>query len=257
METKKFISWNINGIRAILKKGFLEWLYKEKPFILALQETKARAEQLDKKILNPDGYQSFWSKPERPGYSGTAVFTRLKPLRVFYNLGIKKFDTEGRVVILEFDDFYFMSVYFPNGGMSNERLKYKLEFYGAFLKFTDTLYKKNKTLVICGDFNTAHKEIDLARPKENQDVSGFMPIERKWIDKYLSWGLVDTFRHFDKSPQKYTWWDYKSYARRRNVGWRIDYFMVDKKSILRVKNAFILPKVMGSDHCPVGIEFKI
>jgi exodeoxyribonuclease-3 len=257
MKIQKLISWNVNGIRAILKKGFLEWLKKEKPHILALQETKARQEQLDEKILNPDGYDTFWAKPDRPGYSGAAVFSKEKPISVSYGFGIKKFDIEGRVVMLEFEDFYLLNVYFPNGGMSNERLKYKLEFYGAFLKFIGILRKKGKTLVICGDFNTAHKEIDLARPKENEHISGFMPIERKWIDRFLEWGLVDTFRHFNKAAKNYTWWDYKSRARERNVGWRIDYFMIDKKSMPRVKNAFIMPKVMGSDHCPVGISFEM
>jgi exodeoxyribonuclease-3 len=255
MVTKKMLSWNVNGIRAILKKGFLEWVKKENPYLLGLQETKAWPEQLDEKTLEPDGYHTFWAKAHRKGYSGAAVFSKDKPLSVKYGFGAEKFDKEGRVVILEFADFYFLNIYFPNGGMSPERLNYKLKFYDAFLKFIDRLYKKGKTIIVCGDFNTAHTEIDLARPKENEDVSGFMPAERKWIDKFINWGLVDTFRKFNNKPKNYTWWDYKSRARQRNVGWRIDYFMVDKKSIMRVKDAFIMPKVMGSDHCPVGIKF--
>ena len=257
MKTKRLISWNVNGVRAILKKGFLNWLQKENPDILGLQETKADKEQLNEDVLNPHGYHTFWTKPERKGYSGSAVFTKEKPLSVEYGFGIKEFDKEGRTVVLEFENFYFLNIYFPNGGMGDERLKYKLRFYGAFLKFIDTLYKKGKTLVICGDFNTAHKEIDLARPKQNEDVSGFMPIERKWIDKFLGWGLVDTFRHFNKEPKNYTWWDYKTRARERNVGWRIDYFMLDKKSIERLKDASIMNKVHGSDHCPIAIKLVV
>lgn len=248
----KILSWNVNGIRAVQKKGFLEWIGKESPDILCLQETKAMPEQLDEELLNPAGYTSYWNHPERKGYAGVAVYTREKPENVETDFGPDKFDTEGRALFLHYKDFILMNLYYPNGGSGPVRLKYKLDFYDAFLEYADSL--KNRKLVICGDVNTAHKEIDLARPKQNEMVSGFLPEERAWLDKLVSHGYIDTFREFNQEGGNYSWWDYKTRSRERNVGWRIDYFFVTKKIMPRVKNAFIMTEVTGSDHCPVGIE---
>jgi exodeoxyribonuclease-3 len=250
----KILSWNVNGIRSAAEKGFLKWLKKEKPDILCLQETKAYPDQLSKSISSPVGYTTYWNNPVKKGYAGVAVFSKKKPVSVKKDFSVKTFNTEGRVLCLEFRNFTLINVYFPNGRMGPDRLKYKLFFYDRFLKFVDGL--KNRNLVICGDFNTAHKEIDLARPKENKMFSGFLPIERKWMDKFISHGYVDIFRRFNSRHGQYTYWDYKSRARQRNVGWRIDYFFATEKFVPKVRDAFIMPEVMGSDHCPVGIEIK-
>ena len=256
MKEIKILCWNVNGIRALKGKGFLDWLYRESPDILCLQETKAHAEQLDKDLLEPEGYQSYWNYPERKGYSGVAIFTREKPLSVQYDFGAAGLDVEGRVLITEHPGFILFNIYFPNGKKDETRLKYKMDFYDVFLQFADSLKEEGKRLVACGDFNTAHKEMDLARPKENSKISGFLPEERAWIDKFISHGYVDAFRHFNQEPNQYTWWDMKTGARERNVGWRLDYFLVSKNIIPSVSEAFIMPEVMGSDHCPVGIILK-
>ena len=257
MKEIELLCWNVNGIRAVKRKGFLEWLYRESPDILCLQETKASPEQLDEDLRQPQGYHVYWDYPERKGYSGVATFTREKPLRVQNGLGVKEFDIEGRVIITEYPGFVLLNVYFPNGKKDSARLKYKMDFYDTFLDFIDRLKAKGEKLVICGDFNTAHKEIDLARPKENEKVSGFLPIERAWMDKLVAHGYVDTFRHFNKEPNQYTWWDLKSKARERNVGWRLDYFFVSESLLESVSKAFIMSEVTASDHCPVGIVLKI
>jgi len=252
----KLLSWNVNGIRAVYKKGFLDWFKKEKPDILCLQETKAMKEQLSDDLLNVNGYTSYFSSAERKGYSGTATYTKFDPLKVSNGIGIKKFDNEGRFLITEFDEFILFNIYFPNGKAKKERLQYKMDFYETFLKHLKKLLKQDKKIVICGDVNTAHKEIDLARPKENEKISGFLPEEREWIDKLLKTGFIDTLRVFNQKPEQYTWWDMMTRARDRNVGWRIDYFFISENVKDNLKKAFILPEVMGSDHCPVGIELK-
>ena len=256
MKEIKILSWNVNGIRAVQGKGFLEWLRRESPDILCLQETKAHPEQLGKDLKEPEGYYTYWDYPERKGYSGVATFTREEPLKVQYGFGIAGFDTEGRVVITEYPEFILFNIYFPNGKKDESRLRYKMDFYEVLLQFVESLKPKYENLVICGDFNTAHQEIDLARPKENEKISGFLPEERAWIDKFVAHGYIDTFRHFNKEPNQYTWWDFKTRARERNVGWRLDYFFVSEKLLPSVANAFILPEVTGSDHCPVGIMLK-
>lgn len=256
MKETKILSWNVNGIRAVKGKGFLEWMSGESPDILCLQETKAQPEQLDKELLEPEGYRTYWNYPERKGYAGVAIFTREEPLLVQYDLGHTDFDIEGRVVRTEYPGFILLNIYFPNGKKDDIRLKYKMDFYDAFLRLADSLLAKGKKLVICGDYNTAHTEIDLARPKENEKMSGFLPKERAWLDKFISHGYVDTFRHFNKEPNQYSYWDMKSGARARNVGWRIDYFFVSENLLSSVVKAFILPEVTGSDHCPVGIILK-
>lgn len=254
---KKFttiLSWNVNGIRAVSRKGFSDWLAKVSPDVLCLQETKAHVEQLTPEVLHPNGYEAIWASGERKGYSGTAVFTKIAPRMSMTKFEHRWLDEEGRVVMVEYDDFYLFNVYFPNGGSGPVRLKYKLNFYDKFLAYIETYRKKGKHVVVTGDFNTAHFEIDLARPKENVKNSGFMPIERKRLDDWVNAGYVDTFRLFHKEGQQYSYWDQKTRARDRNVGWRIDYFWANKEFIPHVKDAFIMPDVLGSDHCPVGIK---
>ena len=256
MGQTRILCWNVNGIRAVLKKGFLEWLYRESPDILCLQETKAHPDQLGADLKEPEGYHTFWNYPERKGYSGVVIYTKEAPKRVQYDFGIQDFDLEGRVVIAEYPAFVLFNIYFPNGKKDETRLRYKMDFYDAFLDFADRLQKEGKKLVVCGDYNTAHMEIDLARPKENSKVSGFLPEERAWLDKFVAHGFVDVFRKFHPEPQQYTWWDMKSGARARNVGWRIDYFFVSENLLPAVTEAFIMPEVTGSDHCPLGISLN-
>jgi exodeoxyribonuclease III len=254
MKKVKIISWNVNGIRAVYKKGFLDWLKKEKPDILCVQETKAHEEQLPEDLKNVNGYHSYFCSGERKGYSGVATYTKDEPISIKRGFGLNEFDNEGRILITEYPAFHLFNIYFPNGKASPERLKYKMDFYDAFLKYANKLKKQGKKVIVCGDVNTAHKEIDIARPKENEKISGFLPEERAWIDKLIEYGFVDTFRMFNQEPKNYTWWDMVTRARERNVGWRIDYFFVSDNMKDQIKNAFILSDVMGSDHCPIGIE---
>ena len=253
----KVLSWNVNGIRAVDRKGFFQWFTKEKPDIICLQEIKAQKEQLPSHLRNTPNYHLYINSAEKKGYSGVATYTKLKPLVVKMGFGIEKFDREGRILITEYSRFILFNIYFPNGKKNQERLDYKLDFYDTFLAYADNLKAKGKNVVVCGDFNTAHKEIDLARPKENEKISGFLPIERAWIDTFIDHGYIDTFREFNKQSEQYSWWDMKTRARERNVGWRIDYFFVNKEFMKYVKNAFILQDVLGSDHCPIGIEIEV
>ena len=250
----KALSWNVNGLRAVHRKGFLEWFTKEDLDILCLQETKLNEEQIPDDVLEVAGYQKFFSSAERKGYSGVALFTKLAPESVSYGFGISEFDSEGRILIADYGKFVLFNIYFPNGRSRADRLKYKMDFYDAFLEFAERTRQQGKNIVVCGDLNTAHKEIDLARPQANQKISGFLPEERAWIDQLVAKGYVDTLRIFDDRPEQYSYWDQMSKARDRNIGWRIDYFFVDQDFVPNVSNAFILPDVMGSDHCPVGIE---
>jgi exodeoxyribonuclease III len=254
-KTIKLLSWNVNGIRAACKKGFSDWLASESHDALCIQETKAKVDQLHSDVVRPRGYYSYWYSASKGGYSGVAVFCKDEPRAVETGLGIQRFDEEGRLIRLDFDDFTLFNVYFPNGKASAERLKFKLDFYEEFLKQIEELRKLSKRLIFTGDINTAHREIDLARPKENEKVSGFLPVEREWIDRVISKGYVDTFRHIHPDSVQYSWWDLKTRARERNVGWRIDYVFVSPEMLESVKGAFILSEVLGSDHCPVGIEF--
>ncbi len=253
----RLLSWNVNGIRAADKKGLYTWLSQDQPDVLCLQEIKALPEQLPPHLRNTPHYHVHINSAERKGYSGVATYTKSKPLEIKTGFGIEKFDAEGRILITEFSQFTLFNIYFPNGKKNQERLDYKLDFYDTFLAYADNVKVQGKNIVVCGDFNTAHQEIDLARPKENAKVSGFLPIERAWVDTFIDHGYVDTFRHFHKEPNHYSWWDLKTGARERNVGWRIDYFFVNKEFLPMVTKAFILPEVMGSDHCPVGIELKV
>ncbi|HKI79418.1 MAG TPA: exodeoxyribonuclease III [Ignavibacteriaceae bacterium] len=254
MSKIRILSWNINGLRAVHKKGFLDWFKKDEPDILCLQETKSQEEQLPDEVRNVDGYHSYFSSAVKKGYSGVAIYTKEKPLSVKKGFGIERFDSEGRILIAEYKNFTLINIYYPNGKAREERLRYKMDFYDAFLEFANKLKKKGKNLIICGDVNTAHKEIDLARPKANEKVSGFLPEEREWMDKFFANGYLDTFRMFNQEPENYTWWDVISRARDRNVGWRIDYFFISESLKEKIKDAFIMSDVMGSDHCPIGIE---
>jgi len=257
MKNLRILSWNVNGLRAVHKKGFLDWFLTERPDILCLQETKAAEDQVPQDLKDVEGYYSYFASAERKGYSGAATYAATEPETVSTGFGVKRFDAEGRTLAADFGDFVLFNVYFPNGKASAERLEYKMDFYDAFLKHVNGLRKAGRNVIVCGDVNTAHKEIDLTRPKENQRVSGFLPEERAWIDRFLASGFVDTFRMFNGEPGQYTWWDYKTRARDRNVGWRLDYFFVSESLRDRVKDTFILSDVMGSDHCPVGIELAI
>jgi exodeoxyribonuclease-3 len=249
----RLISWNVNGLRAVADKGFLDILRDLDPDVIALQEIKAQPDQLSEAIKNPDGYHAYWHPAEKKGYAGVCTYTRKQPLNVTVGLGIAEHDREGRVLTLEFDDCYLVNAYFPNAQHGLTRLDYKIKFNNDLLAYLDRL-SKTKTVTVCGDFNVAHKEIDLANPKANVKNPGFTPEERAWMDRFLAAGWVDTFRMFNQEPEQYTWWSYRFNARARNIGWRIDYFCVDTGSKGKVKNAAILKEIMGSDHCPVSLE---
>jgi len=253
----KILSWNVNGLRAIVKKDKWNQLFELDPDIFCLQETKAHPEQLPEEIRKPKGYHAYFDHSKmRKGYSGVAIYSKIKPEKVEYSIGNPELDKEGRMIIAYFKDFVLLNGYFPNGGEDPARLKYKLEFYDQFLKFIEKLRKQDKKVIFCGDVNTAHNEIDLARPKENSDHTGFLRIERDWLDKVVSKGYIDTFRHLYPEKIKYSWWDMKTFARERNVGWRIDYFFVSSDLKNKIKKADILNDVFGSDHCPVTLELK-
>lgn len=250
----KIYSWNVNGIRAIQKKGFLEWMEKEAPDILCIQETKVQLHQINEDLSKVNGYEAYWSCAERKGYSGVAVYTKFKPISVQYGIGIERFDSEGRILVLEYDSFILLNIYFPNGQKNEERLQYKLAFYDAILEYCEELKNQGKKLVITGDYNTAHQAIDLKNPKENQNYSGFLPIERAWIDKFIQHGYIDVFRYLYPDKIEYTWWSYRFKARERNAGWRIDYHFVSDNFIKDIKDIEIRSDIMGSDHCPVVLE---
>ena len=253
----KIACWNVNGIRSIVKKGFYDWLTREKPDILCLQETKVSPEDIPAELISPDGYHTYWNAPQKKGYAGVAVWSREKPVEILKDFGKPEFDVEGRALIYKHSAFTLFNIYFPNGKASPERLKFKMDFYDAFLEYVEPLRKKGQKLIICGDVNTAHNEIDIARPKENSKSSGFLPMERAWMDKFISRGYVDTFRHFHKDSVEYSYWDIKTNARARNVGWRIDYFFVTENLINRVAKSVILSDVTGSDHCPIELVINI
>ncbi|WFN37723.1 exodeoxyribonuclease III [Methanomicrobium antiquum] len=257
MTSKKIISWNVNGIRAVAKKGFLDFISSESPDILCIQETKAQEDQLTSAIRHPKGYYSYFSSAEKKGYSGVAVYTKDEPISIRKGFENPEFNNEGRILILEYSEFYLFNIYFPNGKMSKERLDYKMKFYDECLLEVEKLHKSGNNVIICGDVNTAHKEIDLARPAENSKISGFLPQERDWIDRLLDSGFLDTFRIFTKEPGYYSWWDLKSKARDRNVGWRIDYFFANKEVKEKIKDASIMSHIYGSDHSPVLLEIDI
>lgn len=252
----KIISWNINGIRAVAKKGFKEFLNSENPDILCLQEVKISSADRAEIEFDFASYEEYWNSAQRPGYSGTAILVRsgLRGIEAVTNgFGLEEFDTEGRVQTLEINNFYLLNVYFPNANRELSRLPYRLEFNEALLKYIKKL-EKDKPVVVTGDFNVAHEEIDLARPKENEGSAGFTEEERAWFKKFLRSGFIDTFRELNGQKVQYSWWTWRAAARARNIGWRIDYFCASAKLKKTLKKAYILDKIMGSDHAPVGLE---
>ena len=254
----KITTWNVNGLRAALIKGAGDWIRSYSPEVFCLQEIKARPDQLTAKQMGSfDGFHDFWNPAQRPGYSGVVTFTAQEPLETELGLGEERFDVEGRVVRSRFEDFLLYNIYFPNGQRGHERLTYKLDFYAHLLDICDLLHASGEQIILTGDFNTAHNEIDLRNPKENVKTSGFMPEERAWIDKYLEHGFVDAFRVLYPEREEYTWWTYRVNARQRNIGWRLDYFLVSESLMPRVEDVVIHGEVMGSDHCPVTLEIQV
>ena len=249
----KLLSWNVNGIRAAVKKGFLEYLEDENPEIICIQETKAHKEQLTSEILEDHGYFTYWHSGEKKGYSGVATFCKEEPLYIQEGIGIKKYDDEGRVLITEHNKFLLYNIYFPNGQKNEERLKYKLDFYDDLLPIINDQVESGNNVIVTGDWNTAHRPIDLARPNENKNTSGFMPIEREKVDEYILNGWIDTFRLFHEEGGRYSWWTYRFGARDRNIGWRIDYFFVNEGMVEICTDADIYQNIFGSDHCPVSL----
>ncbi len=249
-------SWNVNGIRAAQKKGFIEMLKtSEEIDMIAIQETKAQPDQLDQELLEIDGFHSFFMSAEKKGYSGTALYTKIEPLSV-EALGIHEFDSEGRVLIAEFDKFTLINCYFPNSQNGGKRLDYKISFCDAVLEKCQKLIEAGKNIVLCGDYNIAHTPIDLARPKQNEKNAGYLPEEREWMSKFIDAGFVDSFRIFNSEGGHYSWWSYRAGARQKNIGWRIDYHCVNSSFSDQISGAEIHPDVMGSDHCPVSITLK-
>ncbi|HOJ96732.1 MAG TPA: exodeoxyribonuclease III [Methanospirillum sp.] len=262
MKKYTLYSWNVNGIRAVSGKevlpgiSFPQFLIHEKPDILCLQETKADSHTLPPEITRIPGYFFYINPAIRKGYSGVAMYSRTEPVSIERGGLSPEFDTEGRIIIARYPEFVLLNVYFPNGGASDERLAFKLRFYDAFLEKIKAMQAAGERIIFCGDVNTAHKPIDLARPKENEQVSGFLPVEREWIDRVIDAGFFDSFRLFSDEPEQYSWWDYKTRARARNVGWRIDYFFVNAAVRPFITGAGIRNDIMGSDHCPVTLTVE-
>ncbi len=252
----KLYSWNVNGVRAVKNKGALDsFLETHQPDILGLQETKASPEQLTDDILRPHGYQSYWSSSTvKKGYSGVALYSKIPPKSVTLGLGFPEYDNEGRTIVAEYDDFVFITAYFPNGSRDHSRVPFKMQYKADFLAYINNLRAQGKSVILCGDINTSHNPIDLARPKQNEKTTGFMPLERAWLDQVLGQeGYIDTFRHLYPETQAYSWWSSIGAAREKNIGWRLDYFIISPDLQPRVQDALIHPDVMGSDHCPVSL----
>lgn len=253
----KITTWNVNGLRALLRKDGWDWVQSYSPDVVCLQEIKARADQLTQKQHTLfEGYHPTWNPAERPGYSGVLTLAKDESAESELGFGIEKFDVEGRVVQTRFDGFRLFNIYFPNGGRDHSRVPFKLEFYAALLELCDELHAKGEQIIICGDINTAHQEIDLKNHKTNHKTTGFLPEEREWITKYLAHGFADAFRLLYPEKEQYTWWTYIGNARARNVGWRLDYFLVSESLMPKVQDVVIHDQVMGSDHCPVTLELE-
>lgn len=253
----KIYSWNVNGIRAVAKKGFIDWINSEKPDILCIQETKAHPDQLSFDLKAINDYRVDFAAAQKAGYSGTATYSIPRPQKVQIGLNKERFDQEGRVVVSYYPNFILLNIYFPNGKARKERLNYKMDFYDYLLDYLAVLKKENENIIITGDVNTAHREIDLARPKANEKISGFLKEEREWIDKLINSGFIDSYRYFYPNKEDaYTWWSLRTAARKRNVGWRIDYFFISESLKKNLKAAKIHNEVTGSDHCPISIELK-
>jgi exodeoxyribonuclease-3 len=252
----KIISWNINGINSCLKKGLIKFIKNEDADIYCFQETKSSPERVEEEFLHLEEYHQFWFSAEKKGYSGTLVLSKKKPLSVVSGIGIEKFDSEGRVIALEFEEFFMVNVYFPHSRRELERIDFKLEFNNELEKFVQYLGDM-KPVIIASDFNVAHKEIDLANPKQNERNAGFTNQEREWFDSFLKLGYIDTFREFNKEGGNYTWWTYRFKSRERNIGWRVDYLIISEELRPKLQSSEILNKVMGSDHAPIRMEMKL
>jgi exodeoxyribonuclease-3 len=255
--TTTLFSWNVNGLRAAQRHGFEAWLLKAQPDILGLQETKAQPDQLDQSLREPEGYQSYWSSAERKGYSGVALYTRLEARNVEYGLGVEAFDREGRTIRADFDRFVMITSYVPNGSRDHSRVGFKMDYKACLLETCNRLRQEGRAVVLCGDINTAHQEIDLARPKQNANHTGFLPVERAWLDEFIAQGYVDTFRELHPQEVAYSWWAYWGGARERNVGWRLDYFFVSPDLTPHILSAEIHTAITGSDHCPVSLTLDL
>ena len=251
----KLVSWNVNGIRASMEKGFRDFVTNEMPEILCLQETKAQPEQVVVGWAKELGYHHHWNCAVKKGYSGTTIWSLTKPKKIKLGIGLEDHDQEGRVVTATFDDFHLVNVYTPNSQRGLKRLEYRQQWDAAFLAYVKKLNRR-KPVIFCGDLNCAHKEIDLANPKSNKKNAGFTPEERGGLDLMVESGFVDSFRHFDEGPENYSWWTYRLNARERNIGWRLDYFWVAEQLIDRVTSATIRADIFGSDHCPVEIDLN-
>jgi exodeoxyribonuclease-3 len=254
----KIISWNVNGLRAVLSKGVLDGVKGLHPDLLCLQEIKARQDQLSQEQLEEfNDFHGLWNSAKRPGYSGVVSFFRNTPDFHSFSLGEERFDVEGRSIRTDYDNLVFFNLYVPNGQRDHDRLAYKLDFYARLLKICNELHQAGRKIVLFGDMNTAHQPIDLRNPKQNEKNSGFLPEERAWIDKYLEHGFVDIFREINPEKVQYTWWTYRMNARSRNIGWRLDYFLISQKLIENVEDVVIYDQIEGSDHCPIGLEIKL
>jgi len=252
----KVISYNVNGIRAAIKKGFLDWLKAANPDVICIQETKAQKEQLDLQLFEDSGYPyHYWFSAQKKGYSGVAILSKHEPKDITYGTGIESMDFEGRNLRLDFENFSVMSLYLPSG-TNDLRLDFKLNYMAEFQEYVNQLKKEIPNLLICGDYNICHEAIDIHNPKQNKNTSGFLPVERQWIDEFIKSGFVDTFRHLNKEPHHYSWWSYRANARNNNKGWRIDYCMASEPLTSNIDRAYILPEAKHSDHCPIVVELK-
>lgn len=252
----RIITYNVNGIRAAINKGFLDWLKSAAPDVLCLQEVKATPDQIDLPALEALGYKHYWHPAQKKGYSGVAILTKLEPREVSYGCGISRYDEEGRVIRADFGDLSVMSVYHPSGSSGELRQDFKMKWLSDFQDYVHQLKQSYPNLVLCGDFNICHRPIDIHNPKSNANTSGFLPEEREWMEQFINTGFIDTFRHFNQEPHHYSWWSYRAGARGKNLGWRIDYNMAAQCLELRLKRAVILPDAVHSDHCPVLLELE-
>ncbi|MEX1001947.1 MAG: exodeoxyribonuclease III [Crocinitomicaceae bacterium] len=250
----KIISYNVNGIRAALKKDWLQWLSSVDPDIVCIQETKAHQDQLDLGVFEELGYKTYWHSAEKKGYSSVALFSKVEPLNIVYGCGIEKYDREGRILRADYKDFSVLSCYFPSGTTGDERQAFKMQFLDDFYDYINELKKEYPNLLIAGDVNICHTAIDIHNPQRNKDTSGFKPEERDWVSKFLDAGFIDTFRHLNKEPHQYTWWSYRSGARKKNLGWRIDYHFISESLENKLKRSAILSDAVHSDHCPILVE---
>ncbi len=250
----KIVSYNVNGIRSAMSKGLVDWLTATNPDILCLQEIKADPSQIDLSLFENKGYYHYWYPAQKKGYSGVAIFTKQKPTHVEYGCGISEYDSEGRILRVDFGDISVMSVYHPSGSSGEERQAFKFKWMDDFQKYIDGLKKNHPNLILCGDVNICHQPIDIHNPKSNANSSGFLPEEREWLDKFIKSGFIDSFRHFNKEPHNYSWWSFRANARTKNLGWRIDYNLVSKPLESKMKRSFLLPEAKHSDHCPVVLE---